>query len=87
MIYTTAKVSPSGMLNAEDLKKWGMNLLIFVAPTLAIFFGQLGMGVSWKLAVPVAALALWQALADFFKKLNAGKKVTRLTPLTFSAEK
>lgn len=73
MIYTTAKVSPKGMLNKEDLKKIGWNLLIFVAPTLSIFFGQLALGVDWKIALPVALLALWQALADFFKKLNVGK--------------
>lgn len=73
MIFTTAKVSPSGTLNKEDLKKIGWNLLIFVAPTLAIFFGQLALGVDWKMAFPVALLAFWQALADFFKKLNAGK--------------
>lgn len=72
-LYTTQKVSPKGKLNKEDLKKWGLNFLLFVAPTLSIFFGQLAIGVNWKLALPVALLALWQTLADFFKKLNTGK--------------
>lgn len=72
-LFTLAKVSPSGMVNKEDLKRWGRNLLIFVAPTLSIFFGQLALGVDWRLALPVALLAFWQALADFFKKLKAGK--------------
>ena len=45
-IITTQKISPSGKLNAEDLKKWGMNGLKFVAPTLVIFFSLLSQGVG-----------------------------------------
>lgn len=72
-LYTTQKISPVGKLNKEDLKKMGWNLVIFVAPTLGIFFAQLAIGVDWKAAMLVASLALYQTLADFFKKLNMGK--------------
>lgn len=66
-------MSKSGELNAQDWENWAKNGFLFVCPTLAIFFSQLAMGVSWKLALPVAALALYQSLADLFKKYNAGK--------------
>lgn len=72
-IITTQAVSPSGKLNAEDLKKWGMNFLKFVAPTLVIFFSLLGNGVEISKAWPVAALAFYQSLADILTKLNSGK--------------
>ena len=71
-ILTTKLVSPPGKLNKEDLVKLFNNFVMFVAPTLAIFFGQLALGVEWKKALPVAGLALWQAIADFFRNLNAG---------------
>lgn len=74
MIFTTAKVSPSGKLNKEDLKRWGWNLLVFTAPALAIFFGQLAAGVDWKIAGSVALLAFYGALADILKKLKDGSK-------------
>lgn len=70
MILTDKKVSPKGKLNREDLEKLFNNFLRFVAPTLAIFFAQLAIGVEWKAAGMVALLALYQALSDFFKKLN-----------------
>ena len=60
-------------LNQENLQKWGRNTLIFVAPTLAIFFAQLAAGVSFKLALPVAIFALYQSLSDYFSKLNNQK--------------
>lgn len=72
-MFTDKKVSPKGQLNKEDLQKWGMNFLLFVAPTLVVFFSQLAMGVNWKIALPVALLAFYQSAADFFKKLNTGK--------------
>ena len=73
-ILTNAKVAPQGQLNKEDLRRIGINTLIFTAPALAVFFGQLAAGVNWKVAGAVALLALWGLLADFFKKLNDGKK-------------
>lgn len=57
-------------LNSENLEKWGKNFLKFVAPTLAIFFGQLAIGVSFKVALPVALLALYQSISDYFGKLK-----------------
>lgn len=65
--------SKSGEMNKSDYKKWGMNLLKFTAPTLVVFFGQLAAGVKFEYALPLALLALYQSLADFFSKLNAGK--------------
>ena len=67
---TNAKVSPIGKLNTADLKKIGWNFVIFAAPTLAVFFGQLAIGVHWKAAALVAALAFYQTATDFFKKLT-----------------
>lgn len=65
--------SEKNSLNKEDLQKWGKNFLVFVAPTLTVFFGQLATGVPWKLALPVAGIALWQSLADLFNKYKSGK--------------
>lgn len=56
--------------NKETLKKWALNILLFTAPALAIFFGQLASGVNWKLAGSVALLALWGLLADLFRKIK-----------------
>lgn len=50
--------------------KWGKNLIKFTAPTLALFFTQLAMGVEPKAAGLVALFALYAALADFFKKME-----------------
>ena len=72
-IITTQKISPSGKLNTEDLKKWGLNFLKFVAPTLAIFFGLMANGVTLEKAYPVAILALYQSIADILGKLKEGK--------------
>jgi hypothetical protein len=72
-IFTEQKVSPSGKLNSEDLKKWGMNFLKFVAPTLVIFFSLLSQGVGIDKAWPVALLAFYQSLADILGKLNSSK--------------
>ena len=52
------------------LKKWGINLLKFSAPVLAILFFQLSQGVDWKSAGLLALFALYGAVADLFKKLN-----------------
>ena len=73
-IISTAKVAPQGKLNVEDLKKMGMNILIFTAPALVVFFGQMASGVDWKIAGAVALLALWGIIADFLKKISDGKK-------------
>lgn len=67
------KPSNSGELNKRDWQAWGKNVIKFVAPTMGIFFGQLALGVNIKIASAVAALALYQALADLFSKYQAGK--------------
>jgi hypothetical protein len=72
-LYTTAKISPSWKVNKADLKRWGMNMLVFSAPTLVVFFGQLRLGVPMKEAWPVAALVLYGSLMDLFKKFKDGK--------------
>jgi hypothetical protein len=51
-------------------KKWFKNLLKFVAPTMALFFGQLAVGVDWKPASGVALLAFYQGLSDYLSKLK-----------------
>lgn len=56
-------------LNKENLRKWIGNFFKFVAPTLAIFFGQLAGGVELKFAIPVALFALYQSISDYFGKL------------------
>jgi len=54
----------------ENFKKWGLNLLKFTAPVLAIFFFQLSQGVEFNSAGLLALFALYGALADFFKKMK-----------------
>lgn len=46
------------------------NLLLFTAPAIAVFFGQLASGVDIKIAGAVAILALYGLLADYFKKIK-----------------
>lgn len=62
-----------GKLNKEELHKYLINTLKFTAPGLAVFFGQLALGVDWKAAGLMASFVFYANLADFFKKLNQGK--------------
>ena len=57
-------------LPQDQWKAWARNLLRFTAPALAIFFGQLAIGVDWRAASAVALFALYGALADLFKKAS-----------------
>lgn len=57
-------------LTRDDLQAWGMNLLKFTAPMLAVFFYQLANGVEIKQAGMVALVALYGALANLFSKWN-----------------
>ena len=57
-------------MKPDELKKFAKNTLLFTAPALAVFFGQLASGVELKIASAVALLALYGLLADFFKKLH-----------------
>mgnify|MGYP001602085624 CR=1 FL=1 len=72
-LFTTAKISPVGKVNANDLKKWGMNILVFSAPVLIVFFGQLAKGVPVQEAWPITLIALYGALVDLFRKFSSGK--------------
>ncbi|MBI5357208.1 hypothetical protein HZB78_06390 [Candidatus Collierbacteria bacterium] len=65
--------SPKNSLNKEDLKKWGLNFIKFVAPTLVIFFSLLAQGVGFDKVWPVVVLATYQSLADLFGKFTDGK--------------
>ena len=58
------------ILRDEALFKWLKNVAMFTAPCLAIFFGQLALGVDLKKAGLVALLALYGILADYLKKLK-----------------
>jgi len=49
--------------------KFLMNLLKFTAPILGSFFLMLSQGVPLDKAWPIALVALWGALADFFSKV------------------
>lgn len=64
-------------LNKEELHKWAVNLLRFTAPSLAVFFGQLALGVDWRAAGLVALLALYGAIADYLKKLSEVKVIKK----------
>ncbi len=73
-LITESVVSPKGQVNAKDLKEIGVNIIKFTMPALSVFFAQLALGVELKKAGLVALLALYGVLADFFKKLENGKK-------------
>jgi hypothetical protein len=60
-------------LTAEQRKKWLMNGLKFVAPTLAILFYQLAQGADLKVALPLALFAFYQSISDYFGKLGSQK--------------
>lgn len=70
ILFTKSKISPKGKINIADLKKIGLNAIVFSAPALVVFFSQLSMGVEPKAALLVALLIFWGLLADFFKKLK-----------------
>ena len=53
-----------------NLIKWGKNLLIFTAPAVAAFFGQLALGVEYEPAALFALVIFWGLIADLFKKLK-----------------
>ena len=57
-------------MNPEQLKKFGINLLKFTAPALALFFGALSQGLTVQEASPVALFAVYGLLADLFSKIR-----------------
>lgn len=62
------EVSPKNKFVTQDRTAILWNVLKFTAPALAVFFGQLAAGVELKIAVSVAALALYGLLQDLFSK-------------------
>ena len=72
--FTEAKVSKSGFLNKEDIKKMAWNFVKFTCPATGAFFGQLALGVSPKAAALFALIIFWGILADYLSKLNSASK-------------
>ena len=70
-IRTTVTVSPANNLSLAELKKFGADFIIFIAPVLVVFFTQLSLGVDWKVAGSVAGIALYQSLANLFKRFKS----------------
>lgn len=75
-------MSPKNTLVEQDIKAWSKNLLKFTAPALAIFFGQIALGVDWRIASSVALLAFYGAVADILKKY----RTDNIVALTIAAE-
>ena len=57
-------------MTKANQKKFLKNLLKFTAPILVIFFGQLAIGVNFKVAGFVALYALYAAISDLFSKVK-----------------
>jgi hypothetical protein len=51
-----------------DWNKISKNLLIFTAPALIVFFGQLALKVDWRAAAGLALITLYGAIVDFLRK-------------------
>jgi len=62
------------VLQNMDWAKLGRNLVIFTAPAVAVFFGQLAMKVDVRVAGLTASLVLYNIIADFFRKFNESKE-------------
>ena len=58
------------LTDEKELKKFLLNLIKYTAPCLAVFFGQLALGVEPKAAGLVALYTLYALLSDYFKKLG-----------------
>ena len=46
------------------------NLLKFTAPALAVFFGQMALGINWRASGIMALYILYAGFSDYFKKVN-----------------
>lgn len=53
-----------------NLKKFGINLLKFTAPALAVLFFQLSVGTDIRAAGALAVYALYALIADALKKFK-----------------
>lgn len=58
-------------LNAEDLKKWATNALVFAGPDLVVFFGALAN--KFQAQDAFLAVLVMNLLLDLLKKYLAGK--------------
>lgn len=77
-IYTTAAVSPTGKVNAEDLQQVLRNMWVFLAPLALVYFLQLN-GVlqhgALKLADLIPNQTTWGAAQLYL--VNAGMDLAR----------
>ena len=84
-LYTEKKVSPKGQVNKDDLKKWGRNLLVFLAPLAVIYLlqlyavlqnGFLSLTDFIPSQITLGAIELYvvNALLDLFRKFTDSKK-------------
>lgn len=85
-LYTEAKVSPVGKVNAADLKKIALNTAQFFSAPALIYFAQLmgTLNTNHFLLIPdfipglmtVGAIEAWAIgiAVNFFLKFNDGKK-------------
>lgn len=86
-IFTTAKISPSGKLNIEDIRRVAYNALVFISPAALIYLTQVlgilqgnGHVIGWGDFIPsnftLGAIASWfiSTCIDFFRKLQDGKR-------------
>ena len=83
--YTHEKVSPVGSVNKADLKKWGGNLVLFLAPLGVIYLlqlysllqnGPLAVADLYPSALTMGAIELYviNGLLDLLKKFTDPKK-------------
>ena len=63
-------VSKQNSLNTQDIKKWGMNTLIFFAPALIIFFSAIQTGTPVKEAAYLIYLWAVNVLIDLLSKFT-----------------
>ena len=79
-----AKKSSAWRLNQEDVKKWGKNMLVFLAPLALVYLASIQNRINngevsieiFKITPEIAGaliLYLLNALTDLFKKFSQGK--------------
>lgn len=64
-------------LNKEDIRKWGKNALIFLAPTILVFIASLSQLVPQEAWYGAILLYLINILTDLFRKFIAGQTVKK----------
>ncbi len=85
-LFTNAKISPEGQINATDLKKISRDTLIFLAAPLLMYFGQLSGTLSQHSVIllpdliptilTIGAIEGWAIgiVINFLLKLSDGSK-------------